>query len=85
MSSLLDEISAQEELSRHLFLEVVELRNMEERAKWSKTWRGKYFNFLGYFFSLYCMWKIFIVTALKQNSHVHIYFVANSISDFSAL
>lgn len=27
----------------------------------STTWQGKYFNFLGYFFSIYCMWKIFIV------------------------
>lgn len=23
---------------------------------------GKYFNFLGYFFSVYCVWKIFICT-----------------------
>ena len=24
--------------------------------------QGMYFNFLGYFFSLYCVWKIFIST-----------------------
>ena len=24
--------------------------------------QGKYFNFLGYFFSIYCTWKIFIST-----------------------
>lgn len=59
---LRDEITSLEELSRHLFLEIVELRNMQERAEWSRTWKGIYFNFLGYFFSLYCMWKIFIVS-----------------------
>lgn len=48
--------------SRHLFLEIVELRNMKERISYSKTWEGKYFNVLGYFFSLYCLWKIFIST-----------------------
>ena len=51
-----------EELSRQLFLEIHDLQNMRERLEWSKTWQGKYFNFLGYFFSLYCTWKIFIST-----------------------
>jgi len=60
--SLREEIASVEELSRHLFLEIAELRNMQERVEWSKTWKGIYFNFLGYFFSLYCMWKIFICT-----------------------
>jgi hypothetical protein len=62
-SNLREEIASLEELSRHLFLEIVELRNMQERAEWSKTWKGIYFNFLGYFFSMYCMWKIFIVSS----------------------
>lgn len=30
--------------------------------EYSKTWEGIYFNILGYFFSLYCIWKIFIST-----------------------
>merc|ERR1712212_743212 len=55
-------ISALEELSRQLFLEIYDLQNMRERNEWSKTLQGKYFNFLGYFFSLYCTWKIFIST-----------------------
>jgi golgi pH regulator len=38
---------------------------MRERIEWSKTFQGKYFNFLGYFFSLYCVWKIFIVSAVN--------------------
>lgn len=59
---LKQEISALEELSRQLFLEAHDTHNDLERIEWSKTWSGKYFNFLGYFFSLYCMWKIFIVS-----------------------
>lgn len=54
------EISALEELSRQLFLEVHALRNMQERQRWARTLQGKYFNVLGHFFSLYCLWKIFI-------------------------
>jgi len=56
------DIQALEELSRHLFLEVHDLQNMRERIDWSKSCQGRYFNFLGYFFSLYCVWKIFIST-----------------------
>lgn len=56
------EISALEELSRQLFLEVHSLRNMQERQRWARTLQGKYFNVLGHFFSLYCLWKIFICT-----------------------
>ncbi|VDM85509.1 unnamed protein product, partial [Strongylus vulgaris] len=41
---------------------IVELRNMKERIEYSKTWMGKYFNVLGHFFSVYCIWKIFICT-----------------------
>lgn len=59
---LRQDILALEELSRQLFLEIHDLHNMRERLEWSKTLQGKYFNFLGYFFSLYCTWKIFIST-----------------------
>lgn len=56
------DVSALEELSRQLFMEIHDMQNMLERIEWSKTFQGKYFNFLGYFFSLYCTWKIFIST-----------------------
>lgn len=56
------EIEALEEISRQLFLEVHSLKNMQERQRWSRTLEGKYFNVLGHFFSLYCLWKIFIVS-----------------------
>lgn len=38
------------------------MKCMQERQRWSATLQGKYFNVLGHFFSLYCMWKIFICT-----------------------
>lgn len=62
IGQLKQSVEALEEFSRQLFLETVELHNMLERIEWSHTFKGKYFNFIGYFFSLYCIWKIFICT-----------------------
>lgn len=56
------EIGGLEELQRQLFLELHDMKNMQERQRWSETLQGKYFNFLGSFFSLYCVWKIIICT-----------------------
>uniref|UniRef100_A0A1A9VVL4 Abscisic acid G-protein coupled receptor-like domain-containing protein n=1 Tax=Glossina austeni TaxID=7395 RepID=A0A1A9VVL4_GLOAU len=56
------EIDGLEELLRHMFLEVNYLKNMQERQKWSKTLQGRYFNVIGHFFSVYCLWKILICT-----------------------
>jgi hypothetical protein len=56
------EIGGLEELARQLFLELHDMKDMQERQRWSATLQGKYFNVLGHFFSLYCMWKIFICT-----------------------
>ncbi|XP_034498874.1 Golgi pH regulator isoform X9 [Ailuropoda melanoleuca] len=56
------EVDALEELSRQLFLETADLYATKERIDYSKTFKGKYFNFLGYFFSIYCLWKIFMAT-----------------------
>ncbi|CAI2355907.1 unnamed protein product [Caenorhabditis sp. 36 PRJEB53466] len=60
ISRMREEIKPLETLSRYLFLELVELENMLDRVAFSKTFLGMYFNVLGHFFSLYCMWKIFI-------------------------
>lgn len=59
---LKQESEALEELSRQLFLESVDLHNEQERIQYSKTFKGKYFNILGHFFSIYCCWKIFMAT-----------------------
>ncbi|XP_043803450.1 Golgi pH regulator isoform X3 [Apis laboriosa] len=42
--------------------EAHDIQNARERLEWAATWQGKYFNVLGYFFSVYCTWKIFIST-----------------------
>ena len=42
----------------------------QERIAYSKTFKGKYFNFLGYFFSIYCVWKIFIVSIILNNNFI---------------
>ncbi|TSL16104.1 Golgi pH regulator [Bagarius yarrelli] len=62
LSLIQHEVDALEELSRQLFLETVDLQATKERIEYSKTFQGKYFNFLGYFFSIYCVWKIFMAT-----------------------
>nr|CAB3250756.1 Golgi pH regulator-like [Phallusia mammillata] len=59
---LQQDVNIHEELSRQLFLETVDLHATKHRIEYSKTLKGRYFNFLGYFFSLYCMWKIFMCT-----------------------
>ena len=45
--SLREEIRAVEELSRQLFLELVDLRGARERELQSRTWRGRAMNLLG--------------------------------------
>uniref|UniRef100_A0A672K7E6 Golgi pH regulator n=1 Tax=Sinocyclocheilus grahami TaxID=75366 RepID=A0A672K7E6_SINGR len=67
LSVIQQEVDALEELSRQLFLETVDLQATKERIEYSKTFQGKYFNFLGYFFSIYCVWKIFMVKFWSQH------------------
>ena len=55
------EITGLEELARQLFLEIVDLQRTLDRIAYSKTFEGKYFNCLGIFFSIYCLWKLCIV------------------------
>ncbi|XP_015419750.1 PREDICTED: Golgi pH regulator A [Myotis davidii] len=71
------EVDALEELSRQLFLETADLHATKERIEYSKTFKGKYFNFLGYFFSIYCVWKIFMVSILFSPVRVQVIFPGN--------
>jgi hypothetical protein len=59
---LQNDVSALEELGRQLFLELVDLHSMRDRMLYSRTLKGKYFNVMGHFFSVYCISKIFICT-----------------------
>ena len=59
-SLLQQEIDAMEEVSRQLFLELVDLNCVRERMHYSRTLKGRYFDALGHFFSVYCLYKIFM-------------------------
>eukprot|EP00029_Vermamoeba_vermiformis_P004192 TRINITY_DN14728_c0_g1_i1.p1 TRINITY_DN14728_c0_g1~~TRINITY_DN14728_c0_g1_i1.p1 ORF type:complete len:474 (+),score=160.91 TRINITY_DN14728_c0_g1_i1:39-1460(+) len=61
-TSLKHEISSLEEFNRELFLEMSELKMEQDRIKFSRTILGKFYNFLGYFFSGYCLYKLFMAT-----------------------
>ncbi|BFZ25528.1 hypothetical protein BsWGS_28567 [Bradybaena similaris] len=62
LGPLKQEIRAAEELSRQLFLETADLHDARDRIEYSKTFKGRYFNFMGHFFSIYCVYKIFMAT-----------------------
>jgi len=62
IANIQQEVSALEELSRQLYLESVDLHNTKQRMIFSKTLQGRYFDFVGHIFSMYCIWKIFIST-----------------------
>lgn len=55
------EIQSLELLSRQLLMELDDLQTERDRLRYSKTWRGKYYNVLGYIFSVYCIYKLFMV------------------------
>ena len=56
--SLREEIRAVEELSRQLFLELVDLRGARERELQSRTWRGRAMNLLGHLLVGVCVFRI---------------------------
>lgn len=64
-TSLKHEISSLEEFNRELFLEMSELKMEQDRIKFSRTILGKFYNFLGYFFSGYCLYKLFMVSVRR--------------------
>lgn len=47
---------------KHAGLYYFQLTTNKDRMEYSRTFMGKYFNVLGHFFSIYCIWKIFICT-----------------------
>lgn len=56
------EVTSLEELSRQLYVESIDLHNTKQRMVFSTTLQGRYFDFVGHIFSMYCIWKIFIST-----------------------
>ncbi|XP_064394445.1 Golgi pH regulator-like [Halichondria panicea] len=62
IGALQKEVGALDELKSQLFLEYVDLHSVKERMVYAKTLKGRYYDFIGHFFSIYCMYKIFICT-----------------------
>lgn len=60
ISLIKQDISRFEEIRLQLTNNLVNLKAIQKRLEYSKTLEGKYFNVLGHFFSLYCIWKIII-------------------------
>ncbi|KAJ1510022.1 hypothetical protein HMI54_001903, partial [Coelomomyces lativittatus] len=59
---LSSEIVTEEQFLHHYLFEINELHLEMERLIYSKTWKGKYWHFLGHVFSVYCIYKIFMST-----------------------
>ena len=55
------EIAGLEYHSQQSFLAINDLRAQQDRIRFSTTWQGRYFNMLGYFLSIYCVYKIVMV------------------------
>jgi len=60
ISLIKQDITTYEEIYSRLSNDLANLQAIQQRIEYSKTLKGKYFNVLGHFFSLYCIWKIFI-------------------------
>jgi len=54
------DISIFEQIFCQLTNDFTHLQILKQQIQFSKTLKGKYYHVLGHFFSLYCIWKIFI-------------------------
>lgn len=60
-SGLEKEVRAAEAMARDLFVQIDHLKEDQEREIFSReTFRGRLYNYLGYFFSGYCVYKVFM-------------------------
>ena len=53
-------------MSSQLFYQLQTVQDEKERSEFSKTTFGRFFNLMGYAWSAYCVWKIFIVKKKKK-------------------
>uniref|UniRef100_K3WTF7 Abscisic acid G-protein coupled receptor-like domain-containing protein n=1 Tax=Globisporangium ultimum (strain ATCC 200006 / CBS 805.95 / DAOM BR144) TaxID=431595 RepID=K3WTF7_GLOUD len=60
--SLQVEIASLEELGRELFLEIHDMRDVQDRSLRARTLRGRVFNFFGYVLSVFCVYKMLMST-----------------------
>ncbi|KNE70171.1 hypothetical protein AMAG_15141 [Allomyces macrogynus ATCC 38327] len=62
LSRLALEIDSEEQFLHQQLLDIDELHLEKDRLAFSKTWKGRYWNALGQFFSVYCVYKIVMST-----------------------
>jgi len=62
IKQLSQEVKMLQDISRDFFVEIYELKNEKARIAFSKTLQGRLYNYLGYFFSGYCVYKVFMAT-----------------------
>ena len=60
--SLRAELRVLDLVSRQLFVELQSLREGVSAAATARTWYGRLLNLLGYFFSLFCLYKMLLAT-----------------------
>mmetsp|Transcript_8591 Transcript_8591/g.20289 ORF Transcript_8591/g.20289 Transcript_8591/m.20289 type:complete len:496 (+) Transcript_8591:136-1623(+) len=56
------EVEGMQEVSSEMFEELHELRMARQQMFFKRTWKGSVLNYLGYFFSGYCVYKITMAT-----------------------
>lgn len=61
---LAEEIATLEDLSRQMVADMDDMVLERERLQFAKTWKGQYFNILGYILSIYCIYRV-IMTAIN--------------------
>ncbi|RKP24627.1 Golgi pH regulator-like protein, partial [Syncephalis pseudoplumigaleata] len=62
VAALKEETKHMEGFAQNLFLELEELYTEMDRIAYAQTWKGQYYNVLGYIFSGYCIYKVFMAT-----------------------
>jgi len=62
IKQLVAEIEALEEMRRQLFSEINDLHIGKALMHESRTCKGRFFNLIGYFFSVYCVYKMFMAS-----------------------
>eukprot|EP00808_Paulinella_micropora_P024282 g51975.t1 len=62
LSTLRSELAVLEEGREHLYTELNELQDWKDAYRRSRTCKGRFLNFCGYFMSVYCIYKMFMAT-----------------------
>jgi hypothetical protein len=58
VDKMAEEITTLEDLSRQLLADLDDMVLERERIQFAKTWKGQYFNILGYLLSVYCIYRV---------------------------